>query len=396
MYSQYGEDDLIDKYLDISKPGLYIDIGAGDPIELSNTYKLYEKGWKGLLVEPSDIFISRLLRKREKDKLYPGAILDYNGKVQLAFHKDMGVVEKSWLFYKYKTKLLEEHPKDSEFFIQDIDCITFDKLLEKFPEFIDAQFLSVDVEGTEGLVFKGLDFNKFKPKLLCIEWTMHSKDERSSFEPYVLEYYNYAEQTTGNILYVRKLEDKNLKLHICCGDVYLKGYTNIDITGELVNSVSSNENETIFSNYYKYDFKKVKPRSFLVDKIMDITKPWSFKDDTINEIIIICAIEHFTLEQAQFIVSEMKRVLVNNGRLIIDFPDLKTDIEKYYNDDPNFLMELIYCNHKNRLSVHNWGYTKDSLIKLLGDGWKNPYWGVPVKHDYPVLGLVIQRDKTTK
>ena len=185
---------------------------------------------------------------------------------------------------------------------------------------------------------------------------------------------------------------KHPHLHLCCGDVYLKGYVNIDIKGKLASEVKDNPNSTDLEHYYKYTFRESKPREFIIDKQMNILEKWDFKDKSVHEIVMISAIEHFTKAEAEFIMSEIKRVLMPKGQLIIDFPDIKRDVERYHDTDPEFLMELIYCNHKNKFSVHNWGYTKTTFKKLLGDGWKEVVWTNIVSHSYPMMGALCIRE----
>lgn len=181
---------------------------------------------------------------------------------------------------------------------------------------------------------------------------------------------------------------KEIKLHVCAGDVYLKGFINIDIKGKLATEIKNNPNKTTIDKYYKYDFRKSKPREFIIDKLMNILEKWDYDNKTVQEIIMISAIEHFTRTEAEFIMSEIKRVLRPEGQLIIDFPNIKKDIELYYYKDPEFMMELLYCNHKDRLSTHNWGYTQETFLKLLGDGWKEIVWGDWVEHAYPMVGAL--------
>jgi len=52
-YGQYGEDALVFSALKPSRRGFYVDVGAYDPLEGSNTYKLYQRGWRGLTIEPN-------------------------------------------------------------------------------------------------------------------------------------------------------------------------------------------------------------------------------------------------------------------------------------------------------------------------------------------------------
>src|SRR5579864_1383027 len=66
-YSQYKEDLWIDRMLGYKKNGFYIDIGASDPNYLNNTKKFYEKGWKGLNVEPNPSTFRKLKEDRDRD-----------------------------------------------------------------------------------------------------------------------------------------------------------------------------------------------------------------------------------------------------------------------------------------------------------------------------------------
>jgi FkbM family methyltransferase len=54
-YSQNGEDVLVDELLEGIEPGsaIYIDVGANQPSQISNTYLFYRKGYRGILVEPN-------------------------------------------------------------------------------------------------------------------------------------------------------------------------------------------------------------------------------------------------------------------------------------------------------------------------------------------------------
>ena len=59
-FSQLGEEKVIDNIVfRLSKnfkfQKRYIDIGCYDPIKFSNTFKLYQKGWSGIVIEPNKI-----------------------------------------------------------------------------------------------------------------------------------------------------------------------------------------------------------------------------------------------------------------------------------------------------------------------------------------------------
>ena len=186
-----------------------------------------------------------------------------------------------------------------------------------------------------------------------------------------------------------------MKLHLACGDVYLKGYENIDIDGKLVSEVSKKEleaNSTTLDNYFKYKFGAPR-RDIITDVKMDLLKSWNYADKSIDEIVMISCIEHFTLDEAGKIIQEIKRVLKPGGKLLIDFPDIWKSILKYYGKDPEFCIKLIYCNHKNEYSAHKWGYTKDTFRELIGGGkdWDKVIFRNIVNHDYPMQGVECVR-----
>ena len=189
--------------------------------------------------------------------------------------------------------------------------------------------------------------------------------------------------------------ENKLKLHIACGDIYLSDYVNIDIEGieweEWMKDHKTNPNLTTFGMYYHKPFekdkKKSKPNKFIVDRLMNILVKWEFPDQSVDEVLMISSIEHFTEQEADFIISEVKRVLKPGGIFRVDFPDIITTVETYYYHDTEFCMRLLYCNHKNEYSIHKWGYSFFSFRDKLGSGWAEIKQEQIVQHDYPMIGI---------
>jgi hypothetical protein len=67
-YSQEGEDLIIESFLDLHTPGFYVDIGCHQPFKVSNTLRLYSRGWSGLVVDGNRHLIERFMRIRPKDR----------------------------------------------------------------------------------------------------------------------------------------------------------------------------------------------------------------------------------------------------------------------------------------------------------------------------------------
>ena len=177
-----------------------------------------------------------------------------------------------------------------------------------------------------------------------------------------------------------------MKLHVACGDIYLKGYINIDIEGELIGK--NLPHITTLDNYYTQPFDTTRTQGkIIVDKKMDITNKWDFEDDLAYEVVLICAIEHFTPIEARHIVSEAYRVLKSGGMFIIDTPDVIKTVEKY-KAYPDLMSRLLLCSQKNPYSFHRTLYTNESFNELLGNKWATIKDELVVKHDYPMLGRV--------
>lgn len=177
-----------------------------------------------------------------------------------------------------------------------------------------------------------------------------------------------------------------MKIHWCCGDIYLKGYMNLDNRGTIVEGFKKldNPNLTTMGRYYKFPFGSER-REYLVDKIADITDVWPFKTRVIDEVVIIGAIEHFDHMQVNHIVWETSRVLKLGGKLIVNFPDIPGTVLSYQRD-PDMMMRLIYGTHKDEFSIHKWGYTFDTFRELCGALF-NCQEKQYVKTDYPMIGV---------
>lgn len=204
-YTQHGEEEYILKYCGDKTDGIYIDIGAGFPRELSNTYFLYEKGWKGLCFEPyphqaipldwTDKRDETWQEYRPKDILLPLALSDHNGEIVM-------------ISTGCKDSFIGEIYANQERYKQGPDrvvpCKTMESVLLDYPEFKEPDFVSIDVDSYEHKVFAGMDFNNFKPKLICVEYIVRNNDLRKNWEHLLLPYYEPKEVITGNCFYLRK------------------------------------------------------------------------------------------------------------------------------------------------------------------------------------------------
>lgn len=162
-YSQLGEDAILQANLP-DQVGFYVDIGSGHPVEGSNTYSLYLKGWRGVLVDPiaSNIALSQAVRPR--DECVVGLCSSTTGDSVEFFEFDV---------YQYST-MLPERAREIEALghkLKSTYRLNKTRMSDLLPTLIPPgpTVLSVDVEGAELEVLNGNSWDGFKPNLICIE-----------------------------------------------------------------------------------------------------------------------------------------------------------------------------------------------------------------------------------
>ncbi len=179
----FGQGDMdrkLEKYLDY-KDGFFVELGAYDGYTGSNTFYLEnKKNWRGVLIEPSlNHFLSCCYYRKKNNYLYCNACvsfeykekyvdLEYAGAMTVATNVNLDIKDlKEHLNYA-KTNLtyLQELNKPIKF---GAEARTLNSILDESnaPKKID--FLSLDVEGAEQSVLKGVNLDKYEFKYILSE-----------------------------------------------------------------------------------------------------------------------------------------------------------------------------------------------------------------------------------
>ena len=195
-YSQHQEDELINLLFPNGITS-FIDIGANDGVLFSNTYKFAKKGASGLCIEPSKSSFRKLKLNHffhPKVRCLEAAVSDFNGFLFITdegYESTLSKVSKSISTNSYKVK-----------------SFTLDKILEEFSNFLNIDLLSVDVEGHEKEVFKGLNNCNFVAKIIVFESDKSKIDELLSISS--LRFYEPILYNGLNTIVIHKNEKVTL------------------------------------------------------------------------------------------------------------------------------------------------------------------------------------------
>jgi FkbM family methyltransferase len=164
--SQYHQDLFVLSELGFKRDGFFVEFGATNGFELSNSYLLEKSfGWNGILAEPAKVWHAELTKNRtcniEKDCVWSktGEVLKFN-EVEASNISTIDIyskVEDGHEKARRKSKLYE------------VNTISMVDLLKKYnaPETID--YLSIDTEGSEFEILKAFDFNRYQFRVVTCE-----------------------------------------------------------------------------------------------------------------------------------------------------------------------------------------------------------------------------------
>lgn len=201
--SQLRQDLFVLSELDFKSNGFFVEFGAANGIELSNTYLLENRfQWTGILAEPARVWLRSLSINRPHSK-----------------------IETKCLWRKSDEELLFDEVESAEFStISDfhdsdfhaakrinakrykVETISLDELLVKWeaPNYID--YLSLDTEGSEFEILDAFNFEKYSFGVITCE---HNFSPRRGMVRKLLEKHGYIRKFEG----LSKFDDWFVRIH---------------------------------------------------------------------------------------------------------------------------------------------------------------------------------------
>ena len=163
--SEIRQDLFVLTTLQFKRDGFFVEFGAADGMELSNTYMLEKRyGWTGIVAEPAAIWHDDLKRNRscviETDCVWRASNekLSFKEARSAALSTIGSFGENDW------AKKLRKNSKQYM-----VNTISLNDLLAKnnAPGVVD--YLSIDTEGSEFDILSAVDFEKYKFRVITCE-----------------------------------------------------------------------------------------------------------------------------------------------------------------------------------------------------------------------------------
>jgi|688.fasta_scaffold137817_2 FkbM family methyltransferase len=193
FYSQYGEEIfLLEYFKDIN--GFLVEIGAADGTANSNSRRLLELGWGGLLVEPNKKNYNLIYNlHKDNNKVFLENCGCSNTTEEKKFYIDLN--DQFQQLSTYSTDQVEACKSifSCEFIQQDSKIIKTQELFDKY-NIEKINFLSIDTESYDQKVLDGINFDKTDITLICIE-----QQDLDDF--FIKNNYKLIYKTIGNKFY---------------------------------------------------------------------------------------------------------------------------------------------------------------------------------------------------
>lgn len=168
---------------DYSFKGVMIEIGAYDPIEISNSYHFEQNGWDTYCIEANPIGIEKF--NMRKNRVINYAVANYN---QDRVDFDLNIYHSaSYSSLQLDKKLCEKLHGNPCMKKIKVNVRTLNYILETYLSHIQKiNILTIDVEGGELGVLEGFDIQKWKPDLIFVE-DHHYNDGKSDVCQFLLK-----------------------------------------------------------------------------------------------------------------------------------------------------------------------------------------------------------------
>jgi len=164
--SQLRQDLFVLSELNFKESGYFVEFGATNGIDLSNSYLLErDYSWRGILAEPARVWHSEL-RENRKNSIVETNCVWKNSNETLLFN-EADAPELSTLDSFSNSDMHIDFRKNGNKY--EVSTISLNDLLEKYKAPRDIDYLSIDTEGSEFEILNSFNFDNYNIKIITCE-----------------------------------------------------------------------------------------------------------------------------------------------------------------------------------------------------------------------------------
>lgn len=213
-FSQAGEDQVI-RYLfgllKIVKP-TYLDIGTNHPYIGNNSFYFYIRGGSGVCVEPDPSFYLLIKKNRSRDVVIQAGV-----STGSANNADLYVFPHPYSGWStFLREEAEKRSKETGIPIEKTEKVRLVNINDLFRQYFHPHpnLLSIDVEGLDLAILQSIDFEQYKPEVICAESITFSMSNEETKLSAITDFLN----SKGYFLFA----DTHINSIYCRNDVYKK------------------------------------------------------------------------------------------------------------------------------------------------------------------------------
>lgn len=199
-FSQEGEDLILERIFEHQTTGVYVDVGAHHPWWLSNTHKLYRRGWHGVNIDATPGSMALFRRMRSRDINLEIGIAPTAGERDFFMFNEPALNT----FDGERAKRIEQPP----YVIESVRKVRCAPLADILREHVigELDLLTIDAEGYDFEVLKTLDFEVSRPRVVLTE--QFSRDIAALLDSELHHYlhargYAFTAKTFNSVFYLR-------------------------------------------------------------------------------------------------------------------------------------------------------------------------------------------------
>lgn len=163
------EKEAIRAYFDHRREGVVVEVGANDPLRHTSQSLHLEKelDWRCVLIEPHPELAQQARELRKSAQVFEFACVSSDGLGEISFYIPIKGEDTEVHSHAAIEKNIDDHNYAHHRELR-VQSKSLTSILDE-SNLVEIDLLSIDVEGAELEVLKGLDLEKYRPRLILLE-----------------------------------------------------------------------------------------------------------------------------------------------------------------------------------------------------------------------------------